>query len=268
MRIAIVGGTGTLGRKVAGDLAERGHEVRVLSRGGEFRVDLVTGEGLAMALEGCAAVVDASNATSAKRARQVLVGGTERLLTAEREVGVGHHVCVSIVGCDKVPMGYYKVKTDQEHVVEQAGVPWSTVKATQFHELAASAVAAAAKFGLVPVPAMKVQTVAAAEVAAAVADVTEGAPVRGRIQVAGPQIMTAAEVARTWRKVTGRRPLLVPVRVPGKLGRALRDGGLTASEPDVRGTITFADWLSSQALTAGAVEISGRPHGHDIRHDR
>jgi uncharacterized protein YbjT (DUF2867 family) len=251
MKIAIVGGKGTLGGHVTAELTRRGHEVRVLSRSGEYQVDLTTGDGLADALRDCDAVVDASNASSAKRARQVLVEGSRRLLAAEAAAGVAHHVCISIVGCDQVPMGYYKVKTDQEHVVEQGGVPWSTVKATQFHELAASAVAAAAKFGLVPVPAMKVQTVAAAEVAAAVADVTEGAPVRGPIQVAGPQIMTAAEVARTWREVTGRRPLLVPVPVPGKLGRALRNGGLTASEPDVRGTITFADWLSSQALTVG-----------------
>jgi uncharacterized protein YbjT (DUF2867 family) len=246
MRIAIVGGTGTLGRKVAADLAERGHEVRVLSRGGEFRVDLVTGGGLAMALEGCAAVVDASNATSAKRARQVLVGGTERLLTAEREVGVGHHVCVSIVGCDKVPMGYYKVKIDQEFLVEGGPVPWSIVQATQFHELGASALAAAGKFRVLPVPAIALQTIAAAQVAHAVADVAEGSPLGHRIRVAGPEISTAKDMALSWRRATARTAVLVPLPLPGKIGRALRDGGLTDPQPDVRGTVTFAEWLEGQ----------------------
>jgi uncharacterized protein YbjT (DUF2867 family) len=246
MRIAIVGGTGTLGRNVVAELAERGHEVRVLSRGGEYRVDLTTGEGLTSALQGCDAVVDASNATSAKRARQVLVGGTQRLLTAEREAAVGHHVCVSIVGCDRVPMGYYKVKVDQEQLVEDGQVPWSIVQATQFHELAAAALAAAGKFRVLPVPGITLQTVAAAQVAHAVADVAESSPLGHRIRVAGPEVNTARDLALTWRRATGRRAVLVPLPIPGKLGRALRDGGLTAGQPDVRGTVTFAEWLAAQ----------------------
>lgn len=242
MRIAIVGGTGTLGRHVAAEVTARGHEARVLSRSGEYPVDLTTGAGLAAALAGCDAVVDASNAQ--KGAREVLVEGSRRLLAAEAKAGVGHHVCISIVGCDQVPMGYYKVKTEQERVVLDAPVPWTIVQATQFHELAATALAAAAKFRIVPVPRMKIQTIAAAEVARAVADVATAAPARGRIRVAGPQILTGAELARTWRRVTGRTAVLIPVPVPGRLGRALRDGGLTASEPDVRGTMQFDEWLA------------------------
>jgi uncharacterized protein YbjT (DUF2867 family) len=112
MRIAIVGGTGTLGRHVSTELRSRGHEIRVLSRTSpEYRVDLLTGAGLEPALSGCDVVVDASNAS--RKAAAVLVGGTRRLLAAEQAAGVGHHVCVSIVGCDQVPMGYYRVKTEQ-----------------------------------------------------------------------------------------------------------------------------------------------------------
>ncbi len=252
MRIAIVGGKGTLGGHVTAELARRGHDVRVLSRSGEYHVDLSTGDGLADALQDCDAVVDASNASSPKRAQAVLVEGSGRLLAAEAVAGVAHHVCISIVGCDQVPVGYYKVKVGQERVVEQGSTPWSIIQATQFHELAASALAAAARFLVLPVPGMKLQTVAAAEVAGAVADVTEGAPARGRIRVAGPQIMTAAEVARTWRAVTGRRALLMPVPVPGRLGRALRSGGLTVSRPDICGNISFADWLASQPQDGAA----------------
>jgi uncharacterized protein YbjT (DUF2867 family) len=245
MRIAIVGGNGTLGSYVTAELARRGHEVRVLSRSGEFRVDLATGEGLQAALHGCAAVVDASNAM--RRAAQVLVDGSRRLLAAEAATGVGHHVCVSIVGCDQVPMGYYKVKTDQEHVVEQGPVPWSIVQSTQFHELAAAALDAAGKFRVIPVPPITLQTVAASEAAAAVAGVAEQAPRRGRIRVAGPQVDSAAELARIWRRVTGRSALLLPLPLPGKTGRLLRQGALTASDPDVRGSTAFADWLAARA---------------------
>ena len=71
--------------------------------------------------------------------------------------------------------------------------------------------------------------------------VAEGGPRHGRIQVAGPEVADARDLARTWRSVTGRRVALVPVPVPGKLGRALRAGVLTTVGPDVRGTTTFAD---------------------------
>ena len=139
MRVAIAGGTGTLGRGVVEELQARGHDVRVLSRRSEtFPVDLTTGAGLGAALEGCDVVVDASNNANAKKARAILVDGTRRLTEAEKVAGVRHHVSVSIIGCEKVPMGYYKVKIDQEQAVEQGGVPWTIVRATQFHDLAAT----------------------------------------------------------------------------------------------------------------------------------
>ena len=244
MRIAIVGGTGTLGRHIVTNLSQRGHEVRVLSRSSQdFPVDLVSGSGLDTALEGCTAVVDASNASSAKRATQVLVSGTGRLLTAEQRAGVGHHVCISIVGCEKVPIGYYRVKTEQEQAVADGPVPFSIVRATQFHELAAAALAAAGRYRVLPVPRIRLQTVAAAEVAGVVADVTES-ETHGRVEVAGPEVATARDLARTWQTVTGRTALLLPLPLPGKTGRALRDGALTADHADVLGTITFADWLA------------------------
>jgi uncharacterized protein YbjT (DUF2867 family) len=242
MRIAIVGGTGTLGRQVVAELARRGHEARALSRSGEYPVDLTTGAGLAGALDGCTVVVDASNAQ--RNAASVLVEGSARLLDAASAAGVSHHVCVSIVGCDQVPMGYYKVKTAQEQVVEQGPVPWSIVRATQFHELAATALAAAARFRVIPAPGMKLQTIAAADVALAVADVAEG-EARGRVQAGGPEIMTVADLARTWRDATGRRAVLVPLPLPGKTGHALKAGRLTVTDPDFKGTQTFRAWLAA-----------------------
>jgi uncharacterized protein YbjT (DUF2867 family) len=252
MRIAIVGGAGTLGSHVTADLAARGHDVRVLSRSSaQYPIDLVTGQGLGAALEGCAVVIDASNASAPKRAAQVLVDGSRRLLAAEQRAGVRHHVGISIVGCERIPMGYYRVKAEQEQVIEHGPVPWSLVRATQFHELVAMALTAAAKWHILPIPAARLQTVAAAEVARVLADVAEREPGSDPIQVAGPQVLTAAELARTWQAVTGRRALSVPLHVPGKLGRALRTGALTAADPDVRGTQTFADWLGSASSRLG-----------------
>ncbi len=244
MRIAIVGGAGTLGRHITAALAERGHDVRVLSRSSAtFPVDLSTGAGLTAALAGCSAVVDASN--SQRRSRQVLVDGSRRLLAAEQRAGVGHHVCISIVGCDEVPVGYYRVKTAQEQVVQQGPVPWTIVRATQFHELAASLFAASARYRVLPAPHVPVQPVAAAEVGSAVATVAEGDPGGGRIQVVGPEVSNIAELARTWRSVTGRRATLVRVPLPGRVGHQLLAGALTTSRAEFVGTIMFHDWLAT-----------------------
>ena len=246
MRIAIAGGTGTLGSLVATELGRRGHEIRVLSRSApEYRVDLATGSGLADALAGCDVVVDASN-NSSRHAAKVLVAGTRRLLEAEQAAGVRHHVCISIVGCELAPIGYYKVKTEQEQVATHGPVPCSVVRATQFHELVLGALTAGGRWGVLPVPRAKVQPIACAEVAAVVAGVAEGAPRPGPLQVAGPQVTDARDLARTWRSVTGRRTALIPVPLPGRLGRALRSGALTDERPDVRGTVTFADWLAAR----------------------
>lgn len=250
MKIAIVGGTGMLGRPVAAELRERGHEVRVLSRSGPTgRVDLTTGAGLDAALDGCEVVVDASN-NSSRTAAATLVEGNRRLLAAGQRAGVAHHVCVSIVGCDRLPVGYYRVKTEQEGVVTRGPLPWTIVRATQFHEFVAGTLGAAARYRVVPVPRGVLQTVAVTEAARAVADAAVAGPRRGRVEVAGPEVDTIRDLAVTWRRAARQRALLVPLPVPGKVGRALRDGSLTTASPDVRGSVTFAAWAKSQPENA------------------
>ncbi|WP_406410149.1 NAD(P)H-binding protein [Streptomyces halstedii] len=245
--MAVAGGTGTLGSAVAEELRGRGHRVRVLSRRSpDHPVDLTTGQGLAEALAGCDVVVDASNSTSPKKARTTLVDGSRLLLAAEEKAGVGHHVGISIVGCEKVPIGYYRTKVAQERVVESGPVGWSTVRATQFHELVAGVLAPLARCGVHPLPKARLQTVAAVEVAHAVADVAERPALRGRVEVAGPEITDLRDLGLQWRAVHRSRVLPVPVPLPGAVGRALRAGALTTDRPDVRGTTTFAQWLAGR----------------------
>jgi uncharacterized protein YbjT (DUF2867 family) len=120
------------------------------------------------------------------------------------------------------------------------------VRATQFHELVLAALTAGGRWRVLPVPRASVQPIACAEVAGVVAGVAEGTPGKEWVKVAGPQITDARDLARTWRSVTGRRAALIPVPLPGRLGRALRSGALTDERPDVRGTVTFADWLAAR----------------------
>jgi uncharacterized protein YbjT (DUF2867 family) len=243
MQIAIAGGTGRLGSRVADELRNRGHQVRILSRNApRHRVDLTTGQGLASALDGCEVVVDASNNPS-KTAASTLVDGSRRLLAAEQAAGVRHHVAVSIVGCERVPLDYFRVKAAQERIVEQGPVPWSMIRATQFHEYVATTLDGLSGWHVLPIPSVLVQSVACAQVATTVAEIAVATPRWCRVEVAGPEILQGREIARSWRSITHHHALLVPLPLPGELGHALRSGALTSSHPDVRGTTGFASWL-------------------------
>lgn len=258
MQVAVTGGTGTIGREVVAELARRGHEVRALSRRSpDHRADLITGDGLAAALEGVEVVVDACNAgPRRKAAERLLVDGTQRLLAAERAAGVRHHVGISIVGIDRVPSGYYGVKLDQEAVVKGSPVPWTIVRATQFHGLLDQVFGALADFRMLPGAAVPLQPVDQREVAVVLADTAEAEASGATTQFVGPECRTAAHLARTWRLETGRRPLLVPVPLAGATGRALRAGALT--NPGAwTGRTTFADWLRGQRTAAAPAAPAG-----------
>jgi len=254
-----MGGTGLLGRQVSGELRARGHEVRVVSRSApRYRADLTTGAGLDEAVAGCDVIVDASN-NSSKTAAVTLVEGTRRLLAAGQRAGVPHHVCVSVVGCDQIPMSYFRVKAAQEGTVTEGPVPWTIVRATQFHEYLAAMLAAGARYGVLPAPRAWLQPVASAEVARVVADVAVSGPRQRRVEVAGPEVARLRDLAVTWRRAARSRALLVPLPLPGALGRALRDGAATTASPTVTGAATFASW-SDQAVARRTGTV-GSPDG-------
>ncbi|WP_406393524.1 hypothetical protein [Streptomyces sp. NBC_00887] len=129
---------------------------------------------------------------------------------------------------------------------------WTLVRATQFHELVAGLFAPMARFGVLVLPGMPLRTVASAEVAVAVAvavaDAAGGPALRARVEVAGPETADVRDLARQWRSVTGSRARIVPLVLPGAVGRAVRSGALTTERPDVTGTTTFAAWLEEREL--------------------
>ena len=239
MEIAVTGGTGSAGAHVVRELAAAGHAVRVLSRRPprepvpgtrHFAVDQATGSGLREALDDAEVVVDAMNSSKPG----VLLPATRTLLDAAHTAGVGHYVGISIVGIERVPLGYYRAKLQQEEAIKAGPVAWSLLRATQFHSLIAALLAAADRF----------QPVDPREVARELAARAVGEPTRQTAQLGGPEIVTLGALARAWRRKTGRRGARVPLPLP-PLGpvRALRAGGLT--DPSIpRGRVTFAEWLS------------------------
>ncbi|WP_037604118.1 SDR family oxidoreductase [Streptacidiphilus rugosus] len=242
MRIAVAGGTGMVGRLVVEAAREAGHEPVALAR--SAGVDLMTGAGLEPALEGADVVVDVSNvtSTSARTSIAFFEQTTRRLLDSGRRAGVKHHVALSIVGCDRVDFGYYLGKRRQEELVLAADVPGSVLRATQFHEFAGQ-VLARVPGPVAVVPVMRSRPVAAREVAEALVRLAVQAPVGMAPELAGPQEEDMTVLARRLLRTRGRRTLVVPVRLPGKTGRAMAGTGLLPEGPGMRGTETFDAWL-------------------------
>ena len=244
MRIAVAGGTGVVGRHVVEVARDRGHEVVVLAR--SEGVDLTSGSGLADRLTGVDAVVDTTSVASQKRATaEAFFGGvTRHLLAAEAEAGVGHHVALSIVGIDDVDTGYYAGKRLQERTLADGAVPWSVLRATQFHEFAEQALGFVRIGPFSLVPRMLSQPVAAREVAEALVGLAGSGPAGRAPDLAGPEQLQMVDLARRVSEARGLGRRVVPVRLPGAAGKAMRSGALTPSTDGPRGRITFDQWLA------------------------
>lgn len=242
--ILVTGGTGTLGRPVAERLRAGGHDVRVLSRHAEpYAVDLREGgPDLDAAVAGADVVVHCATMPR---------GGDEqaavRLIDAARRAGVPHLVYISIVGVDRVPLGYYRSKLAVERLVEESGLGWTVLRTTQFHDLIAQILDTAAKLPVMLLPTgVSDQPIEVTEVADRLAELAL-APPAGRVDdMGGPQVRTLPELTRTYLRATGKRRPLLPVRLAGKVYRGLREGGHLTPRRAV-GQGTFEEFLAARS---------------------
>ncbi|WP_109001596.1 SDR family oxidoreductase [Streptomyces rishiriensis] len=241
--ILVTGGTGTLGRLVTERLRADGHEVRVLSRRTPpYAVDLREGGAL---LDSAVAGVDTVvHCASSPR------GGDERaaghLIAAARRAGVRHLVYISIVGVDRVPYGYYRAKLAVEKLVEESGLGWTVLRATQFHDLLVQAFQALARVPVLLLPAgVSAQPVEVAEVADRLAELAVGAPAGRAEDMGGPEVRTAESLARAFLKASGRRCAVLNVPLFGAAYRGFCSGGHLAPERAV-GKGTFEDYLATR----------------------
>ncbi|MEU4445966.1 NAD(P)H-binding protein [Actinosynnema sp. NPDC050801] len=244
MRIAVAGATGNIGSLTAATLERGGHEVVRISR--SLGVDLSTGEGLAEALTGVDAVVDAVNAPSADRAETVrLFGGmTRNLLDAEARAGVRHHVLLSIVGIADIEGNvHYAGKREQERLVAASPVPWTIVPATQFHDFAEMVADWTERDGVAAIAPLLVQPIAPQDVADILAEVAVGEP-RGRhADVAGPETQDLVDMARRTYQARGRDVRLVPTW-SGVFGLEMAGNALLPGEGARIAPTTFDEWLA------------------------
>jgi uncharacterized protein YbjT (DUF2867 family) len=249
----VTGGTGVLGRRVVERLESAGLRARVFSRreSGTFRGDLLTGEGLEPAVQGVDTIIHCASSPF-RKARQVDVEGTGRLIEAATRAGVSHLVYISIVGIDRAASyPYYRIKLDAERVVESSPVPYTILRATQFHDLVLMAMRFLNRLPVMPIPkGFLGQPIDAGEVAGRMVEIALSGPAGRLPDIGGPEVRTLADVARSYLEIKGRRRRIYGVPVPGKTARAFREGALVCPD-QAYGRICWEDFLRSEIDRAG-----------------
>jgi uncharacterized protein YbjT (DUF2867 family) len=255
--ILVTGGTGTLGRLVAPRLRDAGCDIRALSRhsreGGEG-IDFVTGdlatrEGIQAAVKGTEIIVHCAGTRKGDEDK------AQHLVRAASRAGARHLVYISVVGADRIPVvsgvdramfGYFASKLAAERVVADSGLPWTTLRATQFHEGILLLVRQLAKLPVAPVPAgWRFQPIDAGEVADRLVELALGPPAGLVPDMAGPRVYGIAELLRGYLSAQGKRRPIMPVRLPGKAARAYRAGANLALDRAV-GRRTWEDFLAAR----------------------
>lgn len=245
MRVAVAGGTGVVGRHTVDVVRSLGHEPVLLAR--SVGVDLVSGRGVDAALAGVDAVIDTANLStlSAREATDFFQTATGNLLAAATRAGLRHFVLLSIVGIDRMPHDYYAGKLAQERLVEESEVPWTILRATQFHEFAGQLFDRAKLGPLHVAPRARVQPIAAREVGQRLVGLAAGAP-RGRTtDLAGPREERLDEMVKAYARRIGHRGWIPSVSLPGAQMKGMRAGLALPNADAELGRQTFAEWLDT-----------------------
>jgi len=251
MKIVVIGGSGRVGSNVVRRLVAHGHDAVPASP--TTGVDTITGEGLADVMSGADAVVDVSNAPvwDDDAVREFFTTSTRNLLAAEHDAGVRHHLAVTIVGADRLPdSGYLRAKVAQEAEIEAGAIPYTILRATQFFEFLPQIVEAGVEGETVRLSTGLMQFVAAADVAATVAELATAAPV-GRVELGGPEALGIDAWARRLFAATGDARTVVGDPHARYFGTELHGGELTAGDGARIATTDFETWFAEHRQAAG-----------------
>ena len=248
MKIVILGGTGLIGRKLVNQLLAGGYEVIAASP--SKGINSITGEGLPEALNGARVVVDVTNAPSweDKAVLEFFETSTRNVLAAEQKAGVGHHVALSIVGCDRLPdSGYLRAKVAQEKLIKASPTPYTIVRATQFFEFVGGIADSATNGQTVRLPSVLFQPILSDDVASALAKIARAKPVNGIIELAGPEAIPFDEIVRQYLTAHHDSRTVVADEQARYFGTTLQKRSLVPGENPLLGSARFGEWLSRTA---------------------
>jgi uncharacterized protein YbjT (DUF2867 family) len=259
-RVLVTGGTGRLGRLLVPALVAAGVHIRVLARHApddqdipHLTGDLHTGEGVDDAMQDIDTIVHCAGGARGDDLKAT------HLVRAASQAQISHLVFISVVGADRVPVhsaidraafGYLAAKREAERIIARSGIPWTTLRATQFHDFVFALAEQGARMPLVPVfGGVRFQTVDAREVADRLTELALGPPSGLVPDVAGPEILAMSDMVRDYLQATGRRRWLLPIRMPGRAYAAYRDGANLSPRRSV-GRRTWADYLTERTASA------------------
>ena len=262
MKIVVIGGTGLIGSKVVAQLTELGHEAVPASP--RLGIDTITGEGVAAAVDGASAVIDVSNSMNFEylTALEFFERSTHNLLAAETAARVGHHVALSIVGTKALSQGgdpkastagYFRAKLTQEELIAASGIPYTIVHATQFIEFIKAIADVQARDGVVRVPPILFQPMAATDVAKAVTRAAVGTPANGIVEAGGPDRAPMVDVIRRVLMASGDQREVVSDPDVGYYGIAVSERTLVPGEDAILGSVSVEDWVRESANTPTGV---------------
>ncbi|HEY1304750.1 MAG TPA: SDR family oxidoreductase [Vicinamibacterales bacterium] len=249
MKIVIPGGTGLIGSKLVPRLREQGHDA--VPAAPDTGVNILTGEGLAGALQNTAVVVDVSNSPSFEETAvmQFFTTSTRTLLEYAAAAGVRHYVALSVVGTERIPDSpYLRAKNAQETLIKGAGIPYSIVHATQFFEFVTRIADEATVGTTVRLPPVLFQPMAADDVAKTVGRVAVGAPVNGTVEVAGPQRFRFDELIRLGLAARHDPREIAADPHARYFGAELSERSLIPADDARLGEIGFQEWLNQPVL--------------------
>jgi len=267
MKIVVIGGTGLIGSKLVNKLSQQGHEA--IAAAPNTGVNTLTGEGLAEVLKNASVVVDVSNAPSWGDAEVLnfFETSTRNLLTNEAAAKVGHHVALSVVGTDRLSeSGYFRAKIAQEKLIKESSIPYSIVHATQFFEFLKGLADISMVDNKVHLPHVLFQPMAADDVATGVAKVAVGSPVKGTVEIAGPEEFRLDDLVR--RRLAALKDPREVVADPNALysGAKISERTLLPGKNARLGETRFETWLTQPAaLIPSAPQPAGVAAGKDSR---
>jgi uncharacterized protein YbjT (DUF2867 family) len=259
MKVVVIGGTGLIGSNVVAKLTEGGHEAVPASP--RLGVNTITGEGLAAALDGASVVIDVSNSPNFEYATalEFFETSTRNLLAAAKGASVGQIVALSVVGTKALSeggdlamttAGYFRAKQTQESLIESSGLPYSIVHATQFFEFIKSIADAQTVDGVVRVPPVLFQPMAAVDVGAGVARVAIEAPTNGLVEIGGPEEFRFDEPVRRVLAAANDARQVVTDPDARYYGIAVTEASLVPGDGARLGEVRLEAWLREQAAVA------------------
>jgi len=247
MKIVVIGGTGALGSNVVAKLNADGHETVAASP--NSGVNTITGEGLDEVLAGADVVVDAANAPAwgDEEVMEFFQTSSRNLTAAAAKAGLKHYVSMSIVGADRLPdSGYLRAKVAQEEIVKEVLVPFTIIRATQFFEFVARIADESANADTIHLPSALFQPAAVAELGAAVAEIAEGEPANGVVEVAGPEPLPMDEAVARVLSAAGDPRKVVGDPNARYFGTELNNESLVPDEGPRLTATSFDDWLGQK----------------------